>query len=210
MKTISSTLLSLLFISVAFGQIGKSKITTRNLGSVVSVQPSNAKLDKVALPKSFDIRKATPLKVPQSKLNLPSRKSVKITTLRPYNPNMELWFEGSYSKDYFMLSGVFGGVVTYNAQRGKEYRMKILLTSKKTLLKNFGRDYANGSVSVAIGDENEWYSIPVNQREREINLVFTAARAGRIQIKLVGVVTPNWDWGDELWIPIKAIQVDEI
>ena len=210
MKTICSILLSLTFVCASFAQIGNKKIATKSISSVISVKPSNVNLKEVKLPRSFDVRKAAGLNVPQNKLSAPSRKSVKITTLRPYNPNLELWFEGQYSKNYFLLGGIFGGVVTYNAQRGKEYRMKVILSSKKALIQDFDSDFSNGSVSILIGNEDEWRTIPVNRNKREFSLVFSAATAGKIEIKLVGIVTPNWDMGDELWLPIKSIQVDEI
>tara|TARA_R110000868_G_scaffold68570_1_gene202702 strand:- start:2669 stop:3316 length:648 start_codon:yes stop_codon:yes gene_type:complete len=215
MKTILSTLFSLVFICSAFAQIGNkplgNKMAYKDLGSVILVKPSNVKLKDVGLPRSFNPSKTSRLEVPQAKLKLPSRKKVKITPISPYNPNLEFSFDGMYSKYYLMVSSTYrGGLITFNAQRGKEYRMKVALTDKKHLIEEFNADFPNGEVGINIGSPDNWHIVTVNQSQRQFTIVFTAAQSGQLQIAFNGIFTPNWKWGDELWLPIKSIEIDEI
>ena len=143
--------------------IGQQTIE-KKLGLNNAVKPSNVKLKDVALPKNFDIKKAKKLEVPTGKIKLPARKKVKITPLRPYNPNLQLEFNGYYSKNYFITSY---GTISFNAQRGKEYRMKMVLADKKYLVEDLGSDFPNGDALIKIGLHGEWRSIPVNRTERE-------------------------------------------
>lgn len=209
MKTICSTIICLVMSCTMFAQIGKKNIG-KNLPSVISVKPSGTKLNK-KLPRSFDINKLSKLNVPQSKMKLPSRKKVKITPIRPYNPNMDITFKGKYSKNYFAIADIlYGGLVIFNAQKGKEYRMKIALADRNHLLRDFNTDYPNGRVAIYVGSYEEGYSMPVSQSNRELSFLFRAAQAGKIQIALYGIISDNWKWGDDFWLPIKSIQVDEI
>lgn len=210
MKTVLLTTLCFFFACMSFAQLKSKKILNKKISSEILAKPSNAKLKDVAPPKNFDINKISKLKVSQDKLKLPSRKKTRITPKRPYNSNLELTYQGRYNKNYFMLSDILGSIITYNAQRGKEYRLKLVLADKKYLVQEFNTDYSNGHVALKVGNRGDWYSIPVNQNKREINFVFKAVQAGRIQVILSGIYTPNWDWGDDLLLPIKSIQVDEI
>ena len=218
MKTIYSTILSVFFICASYAQIGNKKIATKNLSSVITVKPSNKSLKKVKVPKKLNLKKLPKLNVPEDKLRRPpSRRVAKISSLKPYSSNLEILYNGSYSKNYLLLGGFpFGpfdsppGLVTFNAQRGKQYRMKVVLAPKNHLEKDFGQDFPEGDVSISIGDLLKWHSLPVDRQTREFNLVFTAAQAGKIQIFINGIIYRDWDWGKTLWLPIKSIQVDEI
>ncbi|MEY8020929.1 hypothetical protein AB8P51_08870 [Muriicola sp. SD30] len=215
MKTITLTICSLFFVCVSIAQLGNrtlgNKIATKDLGSVVSVRPGNLTLKDVGLPRSYSIRKTSKVMIPKGKLALPSRKKVKITPLRPFNPSLEIAFVGKYSRNYMIISdALYGGLLTFNAEKGKEYRMKVILADKNHLLADFNQDYPSGEIGVLIGDGGDGYSIPVSPAKREINFLFKAVQGGKIQITLYGIFTHDWNWGDELWLPIKSIQVDEI
>ena len=218
MKTLCTTIFSLIFICASFAQIGNKKIATKNIGSVISVKPSNKSLRKVKVSRNLNLKRLPKLYVPEGKLRRPSSgKIARISSLKPYSSNLEISYRGYYDKNYLMLGGhPFGpldsppGLVTFNAQRGKQYRMNVVLASKKHLEKDLGTDFPEGNVSISIGDLLKWHSLPVNRQTREFNIVFTAAQAGRIQIFLMGIINAEWDWGDILWLPIKSIKVDEI
>ena len=177
MKTVSLTTLCFFFVCMSFAQLRSKKIPGKKMGLEILAKPSSVKLKDVAPPKNFDISKISRLKVPQDKLKLPSRKKTRITPVRPYNPSLEFTYQGRYSKNYFILSDILGSIITYNAQRGKEYRLKLVLADKKYLLQEFNTDYSNGHVAIKVGNGGSWYSIPVNQNKREINFVFKATQA---------------------------------
>jgi len=221
MKTIFTTILCIIWSLSSIAQIKTSSktIASKNLNTAISVKPTNKSLEQVKIPRSFDPKKASPLRVPKDKLNTkPAGRSVKITPLRPYASNLEFSFRGLYSKQYLLLDGTgMGplnnpiGLITFNAQKGKEYRLKIKLSDKKNLPASYpGGDFAEGDISVLMGDQGSWQRLSVNRGTREVNIVFSAAQAGRIQFFLNGIYSPGWDWGDPLLLPIKSIQVDEI
>ena len=218
MKTLFITFFSLVFVCASFAQIGNKKIATKNINAVISAKPSNKSLKNVKVSKKLNLKKLPKLYVPEDKLRLPAtRKVARISALKPYSSNLDISYRGSYNKNYLLLGGfAFGpfdtppGLVTFNAQRGKQYRMKVVLAPKKQLEKDFSRDFPEGSVSISIGDLIKWHSLPVDRQTREFNIVFTAAQAGKIQIFINGIIYSDWDWGDILWLPIKSIQVDEI
>ncbi len=209
------TILILFIMHSSIAQIG-NKLPMKDIKSTISVNPDNAQLSDVGLPRNFNIKKISRFKVPREKLNLPSRNKVKITPLKPYSSNLELSFQGRYNKHYFLLGNIHsaslgdGGIITFNAQKGKEYRMKVSLTDKKNLLAHLRTDFPNGDVVIKIGRQGTYYSIPVNQNNREFSIVFSAAKAGKINFILHGIMSSNYECCKPLWLPIKSIEVDEI
>lgn len=217
MKTLFTTIFFLLFICSSFAQIGNktlgnNKLSSKNLGTSISIKPSRLTLKDVALPKNFDINKASRLEVPAEKLKLPSRKKMKITPINPYNPNLDLEVMGAYCKRYFLSQD--GAIVNFNAQKGKEYRIKVLLSPKSDFPDFYPDDFPNGDVIIWFGNDRTEYSIPVTQTKREFSLIFNAVQAGSIQIILYGIVPHGMEWRNNAqipaWMPIKAIEVDEI
>ncbi len=220
MRTILTTMLCIALTGISYGQLGNTnkKIASKNIGASISVKSTNKTLKQVKIPRNLDMKKLPALKVPKGKLAAPrSGKSTRITPLKPYTQNLQLIFVGRYSSKYLVLGGFKQGpldgptgLITFNAQRGKEYRMKISLSHKKDLVKDFQKDFAEGDVAISIGGQTNWQSIPVNHQNREINLVFTASQAGPIQFFISGIYTPDWNWNKVAMLPIRAIVIDEI
>lgn len=210
MKKVILTLAAILISFTLSAQLGK-KVAEKKLGSVLTVKPGNLSFKNAELTKNFKVSKLPILKVTEKELKTPSRKKVKITPKKLYHQHLEIRFSGIYTKNYF-ISGdhINGGIIYFNAQQNKRYRLKIALADRKHLLADSNQDFPNGLASIKVGNQGRWHSVNVNQNQREINMLFSTSEAGRIPIVVHGVFTSNWKWGDELSLPIKYIQVDEI
>ncbi|WP_435623335.1 hypothetical protein [Flagellimonas sp.] len=199
------------FVSIGLSaQLGK-KVAEKKLGSVLTVKPGDLSFKNAELTKNFKASKLPILNVTEKELKIPSRKKVKITPKKLYHQHLEIRFSGIYTKNY-IISGDYinGGIIYFNAQQNKRYRLKIVLADRKHLLADLNKDFPNGLASIQVGNQGRRYSVNVNQNNREINMLFTTSEAGRIPIVIHGIFTSNWKWGDELSLPIKYIQVDEI
>ena len=98
----------------------------------------------------------------------------------------------------------FNGTITFNAQRGKEYRLKIKLTNDRYR----GKSYSDGEVLVNFNGSD--HRVLVSRASGgEINIVFSAVQAGGIYFAFTGI-NPWPDGSSWHELPIESIQVDEI
>ena len=216
MKTLYVTLLCLGFVCSSFAQIGKKKIVGKNLGLELAVKPGKIDLQNKTFPKGFSFKKLPELKVAKTKLELPTKRGTKITSQRLYSSNLKFLFHGRYNANYIKVtpqkscSGgldctvhhtFFNGTITFNAQRGKEYRLKIKLVNNSR--------YSDGEIIISFNGSD--YRVPVLSLSGgpEINVVFSASQAGYIYFAFTGI-NPWPDGSSWHELNIKSIQVDEI
>jgi len=158
-----------------------------------------------------------------------SRKKSRINPLKPYTSTLQIDYHGAYSKDAFILMQrpldnnnailKYSALVKFNAQRGKEYRMKIVVDSAPAI----------GTVILEIGGAE--YTSEIGEGTTEINFVFTAKDAGYLVFGISPLQVedlrtrqeipsfrnyppiPNPFFGasaQSMALPIKYIQIDEI
>lgn len=250
MKTIFTTIIcfALSFGTLAQGSINTKVNTRKVLGNnnavkaVIDSKVNITDLKGAKYTKSLKQSKLPLLGISKEDLSKNARKSLKITPQRPVHTNLYISFYGEYSKDAFILnyrpkakdgkSYKYSGFINFNAQRGKEYRVKIRLDmgirdGAYRALRNSGASQ-QGTVFLELGDME--YRAEVNGRQNEINFVFTARTAGFVTIgvsplqKTTGEKSIQVPQGFHPMVPtapvvpgyssdalaIKSIQVDEI
>ena len=158
------------------------------------------------------------VKFPEQKLKIRASKSWKVTPQRPRIPGLTFEFDGSYKTRNFLLvathihtratrSGnlyrTYPGRITFTAQKGGEYRMKISLATSHFPVDIWGNE---PYMLVQLGDREIRTSLK-DISNKEINVVFTTPNAGMINIGISGV-SPDREKASSL--AISAIQIDKI
>jgi len=198
-------------------KVSNKTINNKNLNNFKPIRISKTTRKLSTINKNWNIKKLSKLSIPIDIRNTPSRKNVKITPKKPYHPYLRFEFTGRYTPEILKLESshpnrtqattsgfiydYWLGLITFNAQKGKVYRLKIITTSTGAANKNY-----IGNVLVKIGNRDPVYS-EISRQEHEIIVLFEPINNGGFYFQFSGV---DPDIGKPNYISIKSIQVDEI
>lgn len=215
MKTINKILITTILVS--FGQIAQAQINTKvstktavnsknilgnqnNTTKAIVSSKSNLKsLQTAKYTKKINPSSFSKLTISKADLARTSRKSNKITPMRPNTTYLGISYFGEYSKEAFVLnhrprsadgkSYKYSGFVKFNAVRGKEYRIKIAtdLKSRDPIYRAIGAT-KSGTVFIKIGGME--YSVELSAGQEEMNFIFTANIAGQVDIAISPLQLP--------------------
>lgn len=233
MKTIVSILILLTSIEVAHAQINTGKINpkvnTKTFSSKSSLLKTNViptvpagKLFDREFPKSplKNLNTVKRIELNKTQKNAKGKRTWEINARKPQVSGLEISYHGWYSKKGFEIKGhdkadfptnIMGAWITFNAQKGKTYRLKIKpaasvlrLGGEHEVFIYFVGPLTNGQI-----DPDRFRKVRLSRTEPEINVLFEAEKAGQLQFVLSERKSMKGNEGFFPWT-INTIQVDEM